>query len=191
MSEEGGFGCSRSDIKSLSLSLSPVYQRVPRHKQAALHQLRRQHAVGAAVKGHEPLDVLHVLSLGWNLQCVAKPDGYNFYQTSQRLAILEFFRAMDSSEDWEEKKDAEKGNRYAPVFGILQLDQLLTGETGVDHDPLQLHTVGVRGSISNVDRTESLPFLSTLKALGITSRINLETIRKVVAKRTFVAVFMT
>jgi hypothetical protein len=107
------------------------------------------------------------------------------------LAILEFFRAIDSSEDWEEKKDAEKGNRYAPVFGILQLDQLLTGETGVDHDPLQLHTVGVRGSISNVDRTESLPFLSTLKALGITSRINLETIRKVVAKRTFVAVFMT
>ncbi len=148
MSEEGGFGCSSSDIKSLSLSLFPVYQRVPRHKQAALHQLRRQHAVGAAVKGHEPLDVLHVLSLGWNLQCVAKPDGYNFYQKSQRLAILEFFRAMDSSEDWEEKKDAEKGNRYAPVFGILQLDQLLTGETGLDHDPLQLHTVGVRGSIS-------------------------------------------
>ena len=78
MSEEGGFGCSSSDIKSLSLSLFPVYQRVPRHKQAALHQLRRQHAVGAAVKGHEPLDVLHVLSLGWNLQCVAKPDGYDW-----------------------------------------------------------------------------------------------------------------
>jgi hypothetical protein len=33
-----------------------------------------------------------------------------------RLAILEFTRAIDSSEDWEEKKDAEKRSRYAPVL---------------------------------------------------------------------------
>ena len=46
-------------------------------------------------------------------------------------------------------------------------------------------TVGVRGSISNVDRTE--PLLSTLRALGITSRVNLEKIRKVTAKRAFEA----
>jgi len=39
-------------------------------------------------------------------------------------------------------------------------------------------TVRVRGSISNVDRTEPLSFLSTLKALGITSRINLEQMRE-------------
>jgi len=73
------------------------------------------------------------------------------------------------------------------------------GEAGRDpvqlHDPLPLHgwgsrlgfTVGVHGSISNVDRTEPLSFMSTLKALGITSQINLEKIRKVVAKRTFEA----
>ncbi len=48
-------------------------------------------------------------------------------------------------------------------------------------------TVGVRGSISNVDRTEPLFFLSTLRALGITSRANLEKIRKVTAKRVFEA----
>jgi hypothetical protein len=48
-------------------------------------------------------------------------------------------------------------------------------------------TVGVRGSISNVDRTEPLSFTSTLNALGITSRINLGRIRKVVANRTFKA----
>ena len=46
---------------------------------------------------------------------------------------------------------------------------------------------GVRGSISNVDRTEPLSFLSTLRALGITSRANLEKIRKVTAKRAFEA----
>jgi hypothetical protein len=47
-------------------------------------------------------------------------------------------------------------------------------------------TVRVRGSISNVDRTEPLSFMSTLKALGNTSQINLEKI-KVVAKHTFEA----
>ena len=48
-------------------------------------------------------------------------------------------------------------------------------------------TIGVRGSISNVDRTEPLSCMSTLKVLGITSQTNLEKIRKVVAKRTFEA----
>jgi hypothetical protein len=48
-------------------------------------------------------------------------------------------------------------------------------------------TVGVLGSISNVDRTEPLSFMSALKALGIASQINLEKIRKVVARRTFEA----
>jgi len=49
-------------------------------------------------------------------------------------------------------------------------------------------TVGVRGSISTEDRmTDPLSFASTLKALGISSRINLEKIRKRVAKRTFEA----
>jgi hypothetical protein len=51
-------------------------------------------------------------------------------------------------------------------------------------------TVGVRGSISNVDRTDPLSFTSTIKDLVITSRINLDRIRKVskvVANRTFEA----
>jgi hypothetical protein len=43
-----------------------------------------------------------------------RPDGYAVHQKSKRLAILEFTRAMDSSEDWELKKDAEKRKRYAP-----------------------------------------------------------------------------
>jgi hypothetical protein len=90
---------------------------------------------------------------------------------------------MDSSRGLGRKERSRKKEPVCSGFGILQL---LT-ETGLDHDPLQLYTVGVRGSISNVDRTQPLPFLSTLKTLGITSRINLEKIRKVVAKRTFEA----
>jgi hypothetical protein len=45
-----------------------------------------------------------------------RPDVYAIHQKSKRLAILEFTRDMDSAEDWEEKKDAEKRSRYAPVF---------------------------------------------------------------------------
>ena len=45
-----------------------------------------------------------------------RPDGYALHHKSKRLSILEFTRAMDSSEDREEKKDAEKRNRYTPVL---------------------------------------------------------------------------
>ena len=36
-----------------------------------------------------------------------RPDVYAIHQKSKRLANLECTRAMNSSEDWEEKKDAE------------------------------------------------------------------------------------
>ena len=90
---------------------------------------------------------------------------------------------MDSSEDWELKKDAEKRNKYAPV---LEFFNSLPDRQG--WSLLQFNfTVGVRGSISNEDRTDPLSFVSTLKALGISSQVNLEKIRKRVAKRTFEA----
>ncbi len=126
-----------------------------------------------------------------------RPDGFAFHQKSKRIAILEFTRdmdssedweteftrAMDSSEDWETNKDGEKRARYAPVLNFFNSLPENQGWT-----LLQLNfTVGVRGSISNVDRTEPLSFLSTLKTLGITSRVHLEKIRKATAKRAFEA----
>jgi hypothetical protein len=35
------------------------------------------------------------------------------------VAILEFTRTMDSSAEWETKKDAEKRARYAPVLDFF------------------------------------------------------------------------
>jgi hypothetical protein len=87
-----------------------------------------------------------------------RPDGYAIHQKSKRLAILEFTRAMDSSEDWEEKKDAEKRSRYAPVLEFFISLRERQGWTMIPFN----FTVGVRGSISNVDRTEPLSFMSTL-----------------------------
>jgi hypothetical protein len=112
-----------------------------------------------------------------------RPDGFAVHQKSKRVAILEFTRAMDSSVDWEEKKDAEKRARYAPV-----LDFFNSLSENLGWKLMQFNfTVGVRGSISNVDRTEPLSFLSTLRALGVTSKTNLEKIRKATAKRAFEA----
>jgi hypothetical protein len=37
-----------------------------------------------------------------------RPDGFSIHQKSKRVVILEFRRAMDSLDDWEVKKDAEK-----------------------------------------------------------------------------------
>ncbi len=111
------------------------------------------------------------------------PDGYAVHQKSKRLAILEFTRAMDSSDDWELQKDAEKRKRYDPV---LEFFNSLPDRQG--WSLLQFNfTVGVRGSISTEDRTDPLYFVSTLKALGISSLVNLEKNRKRVAKRTFEA----
>jgi hypothetical protein len=92
-------------------------------------------------------------------------------------------RATDSSVDWETKKDAEKRARYAPVLDFFNSLQENLGWTLMQFN----FTGGVRGSISNVDRTEPLSFLSPLRALGITSKANLEKIRKVTAKRAFEA----
>ena len=91
---------------------------------------------------------------------------------------------MDSSEDWETNKDAEKRARYAPVLDFFDSLPENQGWT-----LLQLNfIVGVRGSISNVDRTEPLSFLSTLKTLGITTvkqviRVSEATLRSAVRGR--------
>jgi hypothetical protein len=111
-----------------------------------------------------------------------RPDGYAVHQKSKR-SILEFTRAMDSTDDWELQKDAEKRKRYDPV---LEFFNSLPDRQG--WSLLQFNfTVGVRGSISTEDRTDPLSFVSMLKALGISLRVNLEKIRKRVATRTFEA----
>ena len=99
------------------------------------------------------------------------------------MTILEFTRAIDSSVDWETKKDAEKRARYAPVLDFFNSLPENQGWTLLQFN----FTVEVRGPISHVDRTEPLSFLSMLKALGITSRANLEKIRKATAKCAFEA----
>ena len=85
--------------------------------------------------------------------------------------------------DWELQKDAEKRKRYTPVLEFFNSLPDRQGWSLIQFN----FTVGVRCSISTEDRTDPLSFVSTLKALGISSQANLEKIRKRVAKRTFEA----
>ena len=112
-----------------------------------------------------------------------RPDGYAVHQKSKRLAILEFTRAMDSSDDWELQKDAEKRKRYDPVLEFFNSLPYRQGWSLLQFN----FTVGVRVSISTEDRTDPLSFVSMMKTWGISSLVNLEKIRKRVAKRTFEA----
>jgi ribonuclease HI len=72
-----------------------------------------------------------------------RPDGFALHQKSRRVAILEFTRAMDSSADWETKKDAEKPARYAPVLDFFNALPENRGWTLLQFN----FTDGVRGSI--------------------------------------------
>jgi len=102
---------------------------------------------------------------------------------AKKWRFSNLYRAMDSSDDWEAEKAAEKRARYAPV---LDFSNPLPKKQ--EWTLLQFNfTGGVRGSISNVHRTSPLSFLSALKALGITSRFNLERFRKASARRAFEA----
>jgi hypothetical protein len=91
------------------------------------------------VRGLSDQELQHSVSAFLDL----RPDGFAFHQKSKRIAILEFTRAMDSSEDWETNKDAEKRARYVPVLDFFNSLPENQGWT-----LLQLNfTVGVRGSI--------------------------------------------
>jgi hypothetical protein len=108
------------------------------------------------------------------------PSVQTSYSTTPKLQTSDFLEytlcIMDSG--------ATKKGYDMPQLGILQL---AAGERQGWTLLQFIFTVGVRGSISSVDRTEPLSFTSTLKALGIISRVNLEKIRKAVAKHTFEA----
>ena len=62
-----------------------------------------------------------------------RPDGYALHHKSKRLSILEFNRAVDSSEDWGRKEGCRKKELTRTHSGVLQLP---AGEGGLDHDPV-------------------------------------------------------
>jgi len=48
-----------------------------------------------------------------------RPDGLAFDKEKKLCELLEFTRAMDTNEDWAEKKEREKNERYGPLIGFI------------------------------------------------------------------------
>ena len=48
-----------------------------------------------------------------------RPDGVAFDETTKKVCFLEFTRAMDAREDWEERKDLKKSKRYSLILAFF------------------------------------------------------------------------
>jgi hypothetical protein len=76
---------------------------------------------------------------------------------------------LNSPEPWTPRRIGRKRKMQKKGAAVLEFFNSLRERQGWTMIQCNF-TVGVRGSISNVDRTEPLSFMSTLKALGITSQ---------------------
>ena len=48
-----------------------------------------------------------------------RPDGLAFDKEKKLCVFLEYTRAMDNNEDWAEKKEQEKNDRYCSHLGFI------------------------------------------------------------------------
>ena len=48
-----------------------------------------------------------------------RPDGLAFDKEKKLCVLMEYTRAMDTNEDWAERKEQEKNNRYGPLLGFI------------------------------------------------------------------------
>ena len=48
-----------------------------------------------------------------------RPDGVAFDETKKKVCLLEFTRAMDAREEWEERKERDKTKRYAQILTFI------------------------------------------------------------------------
>ena len=105
----------------------------------------------------------------------AQTVGVAFDETKKKVCLLEFTRAMDAREEWEERKERDKTKRYAQILTFIND----SSQGGPKWEASQINfTVGVRGTI----RKDT--FFSKLSNLGVSELKNRESIRKKVGLRT-------
>jgi len=86
-----------------------------------------------------------------------RPDGLAFDKGKQLQVLLEYTRAMDTNEDWAEKKEQEKNHRYSSLLGFINH---LSHREKSGWKAFQTNfTTGVRGSL----HTNQLPLKPTLQ----------------------------
>jgi len=74
-----------------------------------------------------------------------KPDGLAFDKEKKLCVFLEYTRPMDTNEDWAEKKEQEKNDRYSSHLGFIN-HLSHRGKSGWKASQTNF-TTGVRGSL--------------------------------------------
>jgi len=105
-----------------------------------------------------------------------KPDGLAFDKEKKLCIFLEYTRAMDTNQDWAEKKEQEKNDRYGSHLGFI--NHLSHWERSGWKASQINFTTGVRGSL------HTNQFLTRLESLGVKNTNTREAIRKRTVQKT-------
>jgi len=93
---------------------------------------------------------------------VLRPDGLPFDMEETLCVFLEYARAMDTNEDWAEKKEQEKNDRYSSILGFI--NHLSHREKSGCKASQTNFTTGVQGSL------HTNQFLTRLESLGVRNK---------------------
>jgi len=105
-----------------------------------------------------------------------RPDGLAFDKGKNICVFLEYTRAMDTNEDWAEKKEQEKNDRYCSHLGFI--NHLNNREKSGWKASQTNFTTGVRGSL------HTNQFLTGLESLGVKNKNTREAIRNRTVQKT-------
>jgi len=105
-----------------------------------------------------------------------RPDGLAFDKEEKLCVFLEYTRAMDTTEDWAERKEQEKNDRYSSLLGFI--NHLSHREKSGWKASQTNFTTGVRGSL------HTNQFLTRLESLGVKNRNTREAIRNMTVQKT-------
>jgi len=105
-----------------------------------------------------------------------RPDGLAFDKEKKLCVLLEYTRAMDTNEDWAEKKEQEENDRFSSLLGFIK--HLSHREKSGWKASQTNFTTGVRGSL------HTNQFFARLESLGVKNKNAREAIRFRTVQRT-------
>jgi len=105
-----------------------------------------------------------------------RPDGLAFDMEDKLCVFLEYTRAMDTNEDWAERKEQEEYDRYSSLLGFI--NHLSHREKSGWKASQTNFTTGVRGSLHKNQ------FLTRLESLGVKNKNTREAIRNRTVQKT-------
>ena len=105
-----------------------------------------------------------------------RPDCLAFDKEEKLCVLMEYTRAMDTNEDWAEKKEQGKNDRYSSLLCFINhpSHQEKSGWKASQTN----FTTGVRGSL------HTNPFLTRLESLGVKNKNTREAIRNRTVQKT-------